>query len=190
MAWGPVRLTGMVGMVLAIALVTPRSVGAATRFVATTGNDSSNTCLASSTPCKTITRALTQAVANDTISVAAGTLGNDGIVHLASVGVFVVATVNLGAPGLLTVTADTGGVTLPVTITVCETDPASLCLAPPAPAVQTQVASGATPTFGVFVGSDVPIPFDPANHRIQVHLEGGGGGGGTSVAACTQPLCP
>ena len=46
---------------------------AATRFVATTGNDSSNNCLAASSPCKTITHALTQVATNDTVHVAAGT---------------------------------------------------------------------------------------------------------------------
>jgi hypothetical protein len=56
--------------------------------------------------------------------------------------------------------------------------------------VQTQIATNATPTFGIFVSADQPIPFDPATNRIQVHLEGGGGKGGTSVAVCTQPLCP
>ena len=46
---------------------------AATRFVATIGNDTGNDCLADSTPCKTITHALTQVAVNDTIQVAAGT---------------------------------------------------------------------------------------------------------------------
>ena len=126
----------------------------------------------------------------DLVSLAA-TLNNDGIVRLASTGVFAVATINLGASGLLTVSADTGAASLPVTISLCETNPAtSVCLAPPTPTVQTQINSGATPTFGAFVTGTGPIPFDPANNRIQFHLEGGGGGGGTSVAVCTAPLCP
>ncbi len=128
--------------------------------------------------------------APDPVALAA-TLNNDGIVRLASIGVFAVATVNLGVSGLLTVSADTGAVALPVSIAICETDPqTSVCLAPPTPTVQTQVATGATPTFGVFVTGTAPIPFDPANSRIQVHLEGGGGGGGTSVAVCSVPQCP
>jgi len=78
-----------------------------------------------------------------------------------------------------------------MSLALCETNPAtSACLAPPTPTVQTQINSGATPTFGVFVTGTGPIPFDPANHRIQVHFEGGGGGGGTSVAVCSVPLCP
>jgi hypothetical protein len=111
---------------------------------------------------------------------------NDGILRLASTGAFAVATVNVGAPGLLTVSAEAGA--LPVTISVCETNSQTgQCLAPPSPSVQAQINAGATPTFGVFVSADTPIPFDPATNRIQVHLEGGGG---TSVAVCTAPLCP
>jgi hypothetical protein len=128
--------------------------------------------------------------APDPVALAA-TIGNTGIVTLASVGVFVVATVNIGASGLVTVSADTGGVALPVSLTLCETNPAtSVCLAPPTPTVQRQMNSGATATFGIFVTGTGPIAFDPANHRIQFHLEGGGGGGGTSVAVCSAPLCP
>jgi len=116
---------------------------------------------------------------------------NDGILRLASAGAFAVATVNLGAAGLMTVSADTGGVALPVSIALCETNPAtSVCLAPPTSMVQRQMNSGATASFGVFVTGTGPIAFDPANHRIQFHLEGGGGGGGTSVAVCSTPLCP
>ncbi len=59
-------------LVLSLGLV--HIAQAATRFVATSGSDAgANNCLASGSPCKTITHALTQAVANDTISVAAGT---------------------------------------------------------------------------------------------------------------------
>ncbi len=60
--------------VLALSVGLARPAGAATRFVATTGSNAGpNTCLSSSSPCKTITYALTQAVTGDTISVAAGT---------------------------------------------------------------------------------------------------------------------
>ena len=77
-----------------------------------------------------------------------------------------------------------------MSLALCETNPAtSACLAPPTPTVQTQINSGATPTFGVFVTGTGPIPFDPANHRIQVNLEDGGGGGETSVAVCSVPPC-
>ena len=63
----------LLAAILMLGLGLARPAQAATRFVATTGTDAANTCLSSGSPCKTITRALGQAVANDTISVAAGT---------------------------------------------------------------------------------------------------------------------
>lgn len=61
-------------LLLTFAFAPTLAAETATRFVATTGsNAGANTCLASGSPCKTITYALTQAVANDTISVAVGT---------------------------------------------------------------------------------------------------------------------
>jgi hypothetical protein len=126
----------------------------------------------------------------DTIALVAVGPPNDGTLRLASVGAFAVAVVNVGASGLMTVFASAGA--LPVTLTLCETNPdTGECLAPATPSVQTQINTGATPTFAVFVDSGVhAIPWSPATNRIQVILEGGGGGGGTSVAVCTQPLCP
>ena len=47
-------------------------VQGATRFVATSGADGGNTCLVAGSPCRTITRALGQAVASDTISASPG----------------------------------------------------------------------------------------------------------------------
>ena len=115
----------------------------------------------------------------------------DGILRLASVGAFAVAAVNVGASGLITVSANTGAATLPLSLTVCETNPQNgACLAPPAATVQTQINTNATPTFSVFASSTSPIAFNPATNRIQVCFDGGGGGGGTSVAVCTAPLCP
>ena len=65
----------------------------------------------------------------------AATLTNDGIVNIPGTngtGVFVVATVNLGASGNLTVSADTEGVILPVNIFICQTDPQTgACFLPP-----------------------------------------------------------
>jgi virginiamycin B lyase len=70
--WRGLLAAGAVVLALTVGFASP--VGAATRFVATTGSNAGpNTCLASGSPCKTITHALTQAVASDTISVAAGT---------------------------------------------------------------------------------------------------------------------
>jgi hypothetical protein len=121
------------------------------------------------------------------------TINNDGIVAIpgeTGSGVFAVATANVGAAGAITVSADTGGVTLPVNVLVCETNPAtSVCLAEPGPEVTTTIGSNATPTFGVFVVGGGTVPFDPASNRIFVRFKDAGGvtRGATSVAARTVP---
>ncbi len=73
--WGPIRRTVNVLLLASLTLgaVTVPEAWAADRYVATTGSDAANDCLASGTPCKTITYALTQAEATDVINVAAGT---------------------------------------------------------------------------------------------------------------------
>ena len=120
----------------------------------------------------------TAPAAPDVVALGA-TAPNDGILRLASVGAFAVAAVNLGAPGLLTVSANTGAASLSVTLALCETKPQNgECLEPPSPAVQTQINTNATPTFSVFVTASAPIPFNPATNRIQVRFEGDGGGAG------------
>ena len=135
-------------------------------------------------------RATAQA-APDIVALAATAPPNDGIVRVTNAGAFAVAAVNVGASGLLTVSANTGAASLPVSVTLCETNPQNgACLAPPAPTVQTQIATNATPTFSFFITATAPITFNPATNRIQVRFDGGGGGGGTSVAVCTTPLCP
>ena len=121
------------------------------------------------------------------------TINNDGIVTMpgeTGSGVFAVATVNVGAAGPITVSADTGNVTLPINVFVCETNPnTSVCLAEPGPEVTTTIESNATPTFGVFVVGEGTVPFDPANNRIFVRFaeEDGETRGLTSVAVTTAP---
>ena len=124
----------------------------------------------------------------------AATPKQNGIVNiptLTGTGVFAVATVNVGAAGTVTVVADTGGVTLPINLFVCETVPATgQCMAPPSTSVTTSVAANATPTFGVFVaGTGVAVPFDPAKNRVFVRLKDQAGvtRGSTSVAVTTDP---
>jgi hypothetical protein len=127
----------------------------------------------------------------DIIALAA-TIQNDGIVHVSgspATGVFAVATSNLGAGASITVTADTGGATLPVTITMCQTNPQTgQCLQTRAPTVTATIASNTTPTFGIFVDASAAVPFDPANSRIFVKFKDSGNAvrGETSVAVTTQ----
>jgi hypothetical protein len=122
----------------------------------------------------------------------AATLNNDGIVNIPgtnSTGVFAVATVNVGAGDTITVAADTGGAILPVSISICQTDPqTSVCLSPPATSVPTTILPNETPTFGVFVAGAGDVGFVPETNRIFVRFKDSGGvtRGSTSVAVRTQ----
>ena len=120
------------------------------------------------------------------------TLSGDGIVNIPGTngtGVFAVATVNVGAGDVFTVSADTGGASLPVSVFVCQTDPqTSACLSPPASSVPTTILSNETPTFGIFVAAAGDISFFPETNRIFVRFKDSGNvtRGLTSVAVRTQ----
>jgi hypothetical protein len=106
-------------------------------------------------------------------------------------GVFAVATVNLGVNALITASVNTGDVTLPLSITICQTNPQSgQCLQTAAATVETIINANATPTFGIFVNASGTVPFDPAHNRIFVQFNNTGGhgevSGETSVAVETQ----
>ena len=116
---------------------------------------------------------------------------NDGILHVPAggTGAFAVATVNLGIAGSISVTADTGGASLPVGIMLCQTDPSSSqCLAPPAAAAAINDGAQATPTFSIFVSATGGIPLAPATSRVFVRFADANGGlhGSTSVAIETK----
>ena len=124
--------------------------------------------------------------AADVIALAA-TANGTGIVDLAGgVGAFAVATVNVGAAGTITVSADTGCAILPLALGICRTDGGGPCIA--SPSVTLDIGSNATPTFAVFAGASGPIAFDPAANRIFVRFKDGTGvtRGATSVAVRTQ----
>jgi CSLREA domain-containing protein len=122
----------------------------------------------------------------------AATTTNDGIVNVpgtTGTGAFAVATVNVGASGNITASADTGSATLPVNISLCQTDPATgQCISAIDSTVTTTINANATPTFGIFVQGNGNVPFDPAANRIFVRFKDGGGvtRGSTSVAIRTQ----
>jgi hypothetical protein len=115
----------------------------------------------------------------------------DGIVNLpgpTGANAFAVATVNVGAVGEITATADTGAAILPVDLFICETNPVTgACLSPPATSTTLTINADATPTFTIFVNGNGSIPFDPANNRIFVRFKDAGGvtRGSTSVAVQT-----
>jgi hypothetical protein len=119
------------------------------------------------------------------------TPSNEGVVDIpgaTGTGLFVVSTVNLRAAGTITVSADTGGVALPVNLFVSETNPTTgECLADPEVSVSKLIGSSATPTFAVFVQGAGPILFDPVTNRVFVRFRDVNGAirGLTSVAVRT-----
>jgi len=131
----------------------------------------------------------------------AATLTNDGIVIISGTngtGAFSVATVNVGASGNITASADTGSAALPVNISLCQTNPANgQCISGIGPSVTTQINANTTPTFGIFVRGKGNVLFDPAANRIFVRFKDSGGvtRGSTSAAVRTSgtssdPCCP
>jgi hypothetical protein len=120
------------------------------------------------------------------------TATNDGVLHIASsngAAAFAVAAVNVGSNSALTVTANTGSASLPLALTLCQTNPQNgACQAGPAASVTTTINANATPTFGIFATANGAIPFDPANSRIFVEFSDVSGvvHGSTSVAVQTQ----
>jgi hypothetical protein len=124
----------------------------------------------------------------DIVALAAASGGIVNIPGTTGTGAFAVATVNVGATGNITATADTGGASIPVNLFICQTDPGTgACLGPPAGSVTTLINANATPTFAVFVQGNGTVPFDPAVNRIFVRFSSGGvTRGSTSVAVQTQ----
>ncbi|HYB40705.1 MAG TPA: hypothetical protein VEL75_02985, partial [Candidatus Methylomirabilis sp.] len=127
----------------------------------------------------------------DIVALAATTTGN-GIVDIPSTngtGAFSVATVNVGANGFITVSADTAGAAMPLTVSVCQTNPnTAMCLSPPTPTVSLNILAGQSPTFGVFATASGPVPLLPGVNRVFVRFTDTTGviRGSTSVAVQTQ----
>lgn len=120
----------------------------------------------------------------------AATSSNDGIVDISqssTVGSFAVATANVGVAGAITVSADTGATTLPISLSICQTNANGVCQAPPSSAVTTSIAANDTPTFSIFIAETGTITLDPATKRIFVRFKDSGGivRGSTSVAVLT-----
>jgi hypothetical protein len=122
----------------------------------------------------------------------AATATNDGVVNIPGTngtGAFAVATVNVGANGSITASADTGSASLPLSIFLCETNPATAqCISAIGPSVTTQINANATPTFAIFVQGSGVVPFDPATNRIFVRFKDSGNvtRGSTGVAVKTK----
>ena len=99
------------------------------------------------------------------------------------------ATVNVGASGSITASADTGTCVVAREHLLLSDRPGTgQCISAIGPSVTTTINANATPTFGIFVQGDGNVPFDPAANRIFVRFKDGGGvtRGSTSVAVRTQ----
>jgi hypothetical protein len=117
----------------------------------------------------------------------AATASNNGIalVPVGGSSAFAIATTNLGITDTITASVDTGGISLPVTPTICQTNSQTgQCLATPASTVTLNFGGGLTPTFSVFVNATAAIPLAPDTSRVFVRFEDAAGGlhGSTSVA--------
>jgi hypothetical protein len=129
----------------------------------------------------------------------AATVSGDGILTLdappagappgtPNAGAFSVATTNLGAGALLTVSADDNGAGLGLDLHVCRTDPVTgMCQTPAVPTLPVQMDSGETSAFAIFASTGEPVPLDPARSRVFARFVDAGGilRGATSVAVRT-----
>lgn len=123
------------------------------------------------------------------------TASNDGILTVPfstqGSGAFAVQVENIGVPiSFVTASSFTASSSLPVSVTICQTNPSTgQCLtAPGATTVVSPVATGATPTFSVFVTASAAIASDPVNNRIYILFTDPNGNplGSTSVAVVTN----
>ena len=99
---------------------------------------------------------------------------------------FLIASLNLGAPDQITMSADTGFSSLPLNLLVCEFDAVlGNCLDLPSPTTTRLTNTGEITFYAVFVvGQGVTIPFNPATNRVFVVFRDSGdvARGLTSVA--------
>lgn len=126
----------------------------------------------------------------DIIALSATTTG-DGIVHIQGNGsnAFAVAVANVGVGDVITASADTGDLALPLTASICQTDGSGQCMKPPALSVDLTIPANGTASFGIFVYANGELPLDPANARIVVRYYDSAHKvrGATSVAVGNTP---
>jgi DNA-binding beta-propeller fold protein YncE len=140
----------------------------------------------------TIDLSFSLAAVPDVIAIAA-TASGDGVLTIPfssqGAGAFALASTNAGAGGTVTASVDTGGATLPLTATICQTVTGTgACMQAPASSISTSIAANARPTFSVFVTASQPIQESAALSRIFVRFTDSGGNprGSTSVAVQTN----
>jgi hypothetical protein len=128
----------------------------------------------------------------DLVAISA-TPSGDGIVTATPGGggnsFFSVAVINIGVAGVIAAAVDDNNRSLPLAVTLCQTNAQGVCLNPPTPAasVTSALAANAIATYTVFVASTGAIPFDPTLNRLFLRFKTSGGEtrGATSVAVRT-----
>jgi streptogramin lyase len=120
------------------------------------------------------------------------TPSNDGFAHTggnSGAGLFVIASDNIGLTGSLTARARLSNASLPITATVCQTDPhTAACLATASATVTSTINTNQTSTWAVFLAASGAVNADPANNRVFFEFVDSGGTvrGSTSTAVTTQ----
>jgi virginiamycin B lyase len=158
----------------------------ALRFSCTNTNDAPVT-----SGVNTLQLGISTVATSDVIALGA-TFTSDGILHIKGTtgsNAFAVATVNVGVGEAITAEADLSVATLPLGLTICQTNSQTgACLSPPASTAATQIPANGTPTFSIFATASAAIPFAPASNRIIVKFKNQYGElrGETSVAVDTE----
>jgi virginiamycin B lyase len=120
------------------------------------------------------------------------TPSNDGFSHTGGTGgtgVFAIAAANIGASGQLTAQVALSNSTMPLTATVCQTNPSTgQCLAPPTSSVTSTINQNQNTTWTAFLTASGTIALNPAANRVYFEFVDSGGvvRGSTSTAVTTQ----
>ncbi len=129
----------------------------------------------------------------DLVSIAV-TATNDGIANipLGGTGFAALAAINIGAGANLQARLQTNAIgaannPLPLTLSMCQTNPQGGCISPQGATVNFTAGANQTVTFSAFATSNgTPIAFDPAGKRMFVHFfQGNTPVGSASVAVRT-----
>jgi virginiamycin B lyase len=120
------------------------------------------------------------------------TPSNDGFAHTGGnggTGLFVIASDNIGLSASLTARARLSNPSLPITATVCQTNPSTAaCLATPSATVTATINNNQTSTWAAFLTASGTVNPDPAANRVFFEFVDSGGivRGSTSTAVTTQ----
>jgi hypothetical protein len=98
------------------------------------------------------------------------TPSNDGYSHTGGAngtGIFVIAATNIGASGPLIAKVRLSNPSLPLTATVCQTDPnTGQCLSTPSASAFVTIDQNQNTTWTAFLTANGAIPTDPAQNRV------------------------